>query len=159
MTAEGAAPSRLDAIPSDVIELATMRTSTRGFLTPEQTVDRLEEIHATATSVLRATLARFASGGPPPMTEERAEFCYPELRVDWLPSSGSIPRNRRSWAKLQEPGAYATTVTHPSAFRSYLIGQLTPLVSEYSAALSVGSSSGCRMYATREITTRPVDRL
>jgi len=43
MTAEGAAPSRLDAIPSDVIEIATMRTSIRGFLTPEQTVDRLEE--------------------------------------------------------------------------------------------------------------------
>jgi AMP nucleosidase len=117
-----------------------MRTGTQGFLTPEQAVARLEEIHAAAITVLRAMLARFADGGPPPTMEERALFCYPELRVDWVPSSRPMPRNRRAWAKLQEPGAYATTVTHPDAFRPYLVEQLNPLVSEYGATLSVGQS-------------------
>src|SRR4051812_3384052 len=105
-------------------------------LSPEQAVDRLETVHSVATATLRSALARFAAGGPSPTAEERAEFRYPELRVDWKPT-GPVPRTRRSWAKLQEPGIYATTVTHPGTFRGYLIEQLTPLVDEYGAKLSV----------------------
>lgn len=108
-----------------------------GSLSPEQAVDQLEEIHSASTAALRFALTRFASGGPPPTAEERVEFRYPELRVDWKPS-GPVPRTRRSWAKLQEAGSYATTITHPDTFRGYLIEQLTPLREEYGAMLSVG---------------------
>jgi AMP nucleosidase len=61
---------------------------------------------------------------------------YPELRLSWHPS-GPTPYTRRAWAKLQEPGDYATTVTCPADFREYLLEQLVPLVTDYGARLGV----------------------
>jgi hypothetical protein len=37
-----------------------------GAVTPEQAIDRLEELHASASAAMRAALERFVSGGPPP---------------------------------------------------------------------------------------------
>ena len=48
--------------------------------------------------------------------------------------------NRRAFAKLQRPGVYETTITHPGYFRSYLLEQLRPLVSEYGAEIEVAAS-------------------
>lgn len=48
-------------------------------LTPEQAVDRLQELHASACDNLRSALARFASSGTPPTPRERQGFRYPEL--------------------------------------------------------------------------------
>jgi AMP nucleosidase len=108
-------------------------------LTPEQAVDRLEEIHASACEGLRSALTRFATSGVPPAARERAAFRYPELCVDWQPA-GPIPFTRRAWAKFQEPGRYATTVTQPGFFRRYLLEQLRPLVEEFGARIEVGIS-------------------
>src|SRR5262249_45967677 len=47
----------------------------------------------------------------------------------------------RAFGKLQRPGIYETTVTHAAAFRSYLLEQLEPLVSEYAAEIEVGISA------------------
>ena len=51
-----------------------------GPLTPEQAVDRLEELHTAAVVALRAALERFLAGGAPPDGDERLRFRYPELR-------------------------------------------------------------------------------
>jgi AMP nucleosidase len=110
------------------------------MISPEQAVDRLETLHAEAVAALRAALARFVQDGTPPTPAERACFRYPELRLDWQPS-GPMPLTRRAWAKFQAPGAYATTVTQPAAFRRYLLEQLRPLVAEYGAVISVGRSA------------------
>lgn len=104
--------------------------------TPDQAVDRLEELHAAATGALRCALARFLEGGAPPGPEERSRFRYPELRLSWDPR-GPVPLTRRAWAKFQAPGAYATTVTQPAAFRGYLLEQLRPLAEEYGARIGV----------------------
>ena len=108
-------------------------------MTPEQAVDRLEELHAAASGALREALARFTDHGTVPTAEERSRFRYPELRVDWQPS-GAVPFTRRAWAKFQTPGRYSTTVTQPSFFRQYLLEQLRPLSEEFGATIEVGTS-------------------
>ena len=113
--------------------------ATRHGLTPEQAVDRLADLHAAASSALRAALAHYTEAGIVPTPQERARFRYPELRIDWRPS-GSVAFTRRSWAKFQAPGLYATTVTQPAFFRQYLLEQLRPLVEEFGATVEVGSS-------------------
>ncbi|WP_421998986.1 AMP nucleosidase [Reyranella sp.] len=105
-------------------------------LTPEQAVDRLEELHGAASGALRAALARYASDGVVPTAAERARFRYPELCVDWQPT-GAVHFTRRAWAKFQAPGRYATTVTQPGFFRQYLLEQLRPLREEFGATLEV----------------------
>jgi AMP nucleosidase len=108
-------------------------------LTPEQAVERLEQLHTAACDALRAALARFTASGVPPTPQERAAFRYPELRVDWQPA-GAVPFTRRAWAKFQVPGRYCTTVTQPGFFRDYLLEQLRPLVEEFGAHIDVGIS-------------------
>ena len=114
-------------------------------LTPAQAVDRLEALHADAVASLRAALARFVRHRETPTAQQRAGFCYPQLRLDWHPT-GPAPLPRRAWAKFQAPGAYATTVTQPAAFRRYLLQQLEPLVAEYGAAITVGPSTQAMPY-------------
>jgi AMP nucleosidase len=108
-------------------------------LTPEEAVERLEALHAEASGALKAALERFFAHGIPPSPEERARFRYPELRLVYEPS-GPMPVTKRAYAKFQGPGAYATTVTQPAHFRSYLLEQLGPLVEDYGATVTVGSS-------------------
>ncbi len=108
-------------------------------LTPEQAVDRLEELHSSACDALRGALARFTEKGAVPSPQERAKFRYPELRLDWQPS-GSMPFTRRAWAKFEVAGLHATTITQPAFFRRYLLEQLRPLVAEFGARIDVGVS-------------------
>ncbi|HZQ01832.1 MAG TPA: AMP nucleosidase [Reyranella sp.] len=108
-------------------------------LTPEQAVDRLEELHNSASEALRQALARFTESGAVPTPHERAKFRYPELRVHWQPS-GVIHFTRRAWAKFEVPGVYSTTVTQPGFFRRYLLEQLRPLTGEFGARIEVGVS-------------------
>jgi AMP nucleosidase len=109
-------------------------------LTPEAAVDRLEDIYAASCGALTQALDRYLVTGEPPSAAERAAFRYPLLRVRYV-DSGLSPRTRRAYAKFQRPGTYATTVTHPRHFRSYLLEQLAPLVSEYGAEIEVGVST------------------
>lgn len=108
-------------------------------LSPEQAVDRLEELHGAACAALRGALARYTETGAIPTSEERTRFRYPELRVNWE-SGGTVPFTRRAWAKFQAPGLYATTITQPTFFRGYLLEQLRPLVEEFGAGIDVGVS-------------------
>ena len=86
-------------------------------LTPEQAVDRLEELHTQACEALRTALARFTATGEPPTPEDRAAFRYPELRVDWQPSGAGLTpdamlfaagRASARWGKLRLVWALAT---------------------------------------------------
>ncbi len=112
-------------------------SETAASLTPEAALDRLAGLYDDAVGALRQALARFMAGGVPPDAAERARFRYPELTLEWQPGPGPAPAPRRAWARLEVAGAYATTVTHPAAFREYLLAQLRPLVAEYGARLDV----------------------
>jgi AMP nucleosidase len=109
-------------------------------LTPEQAVDRLEELHSAASNALRGALARYTKSGVVPTAEERRAFRYPELCIDWQPA-GAVRFTRRAWAKFQSPGRYATTVTQPGFFRQYLLEQLRPLAEEFGARIEVAPST------------------
>jgi AMP nucleosidase len=106
-------------------------------VSPEQAVEGLAALHATAMGALRLALDRFVAKRSPPSPDERSRFRYPELRLIWDPH-GPLPFTWRAWAKFQLPGTYATTVTQPAFFRRYLLEQLRPLVDEYGATIEIG---------------------
>lgn len=105
--------------------------------TPEEAVDLLASLYDQAADGLRGAIERFVIDGVAPTRVERARFRYPELRVIYR-QDGPPPKTQRAFAKFQEPGTYATTLTHPGAFRHYLLEQLRPLVGEFGASLHVG---------------------
>ncbi|TVR11278.1 MAG: AMP nucleosidase [Salinarimonadaceae bacterium] len=107
------------------------------FSDPGEAVDALARLYEDAAKKLRVALASFVAGGPPPSPAERAGFRYPELRAIYAQDDSPPPKTQRAFAKFQEPGVYAATITHPTAFRRYLLEQLRPLVEEYGARLEV----------------------
>ncbi|WP_199555489.1 AMP nucleosidase [Sandaracinobacteroides hominis] len=109
--------------------------------TATQLVDELAAIHAASVTALRTALRSFLEGGPPPTTKQRAQglFAYPELHLEWHPTT-DVPRIGRAFARLNQPGSYAVTVTHPNHFRRYLTEQIELLQRDYNAQLSVRPS-------------------
>jgi AMP nucleosidase len=112
----------------------------RGSLTPEQAVDRLEELHTAAVTAQRAALERFLAGGPSPDSGGRQQFRYPELLLTYDPFGRAPPSSRRAWAKFQAPGTYAVTVTQPGHFRPYLLEQLRHLAADFLPVIEVAPS-------------------
>ncbi len=108
---------------------------------PAAAVDRLEELYAEAASELAAALDRYLNTRVPPSPGARSKFHYPALRVIYREEKHTRPATLRAFGKLQHPGIYETTVTHPRAFRGYLLEQLEPLVSEYGAEIETGVSA------------------
>jgi AMP nucleosidase len=108
--------------------------------TPEVAVDRLAELYHAATQSLGQALDAFLASRRTPTAAMRHRFRYPLLRVRYDGGGGTTAANRRAWAKLQRPGVYETTVTHPEAFRGYLLEQLRPLVADYGVTLEVAAS-------------------
>ncbi len=109
------------------------------MLTPEAAVDALEARYASAIAALQASLRRFSTTHEAPSAQERAAFRYPELRLRHL-RDAPAPRLSRAYAHLIWPGDYAISITQPRAFRAYLLSQLTLLVQDYGAELTVASS-------------------
>lgn len=109
-------------------------------LSPTAAVDRLEEMYLAASGGLAQALDAFLADRHPPSRKTRERFRYPLLRVRYSGDGSPPPTNRRAYAKLQRPGVYETTITHPRTFRSYLLEQLEPLVADYGAKLEVGTS-------------------
>ena len=109
-------------------------------LTPSAAIDRLEEMYGAATTALAASLDRYLATRRPPSQDSRASFRYPLLRVHYRDMAQPHPVSNRAFAKLQRFGVYETTITHPSAFRGYLMEQLEPLVAEYGAEIDVATS-------------------
>ncbi|MGE0629116.1 MAG: AMP nucleosidase [Hyphomicrobiaceae bacterium] len=108
---------------------------------PEAAVKRLEKLYTHATSALATALDRYLETRRLPSPDERARFRYPLLRVVYRATDKPRPPTRRAFGKLQREGVYETTITHPTAFRGYLLEQLEPLMEEYGAEVEVGLST------------------
>ncbi|UJJ30307.1 AMP nucleosidase [Halopseudomonas maritima] len=106
--------------------------------TPEAAVDRLAALHQQATSALRSALKQYLADRTHPGAD-RCAYRYPELRLTYH-CQGEVPSSVRAYAKVQVPGTYAITVTQPEAFRSYLLDQLRPLMSDFTVTVEVGPS-------------------
>jgi len=104
-------------------------------------LDALTERHEAAVGALRGAIAAYLADRTLPDPTMRAEglFAYPELRVDYE-AEGVIPRFTRAFARLNQSGSYATSITRPRMFRRYLEDQLTLLVRDYRVRIGVGRS-------------------
>lgn len=120
--------------------MVRLSTGFERVLSAEEAVDRLEARYEAARLALKSALERYLAGGRAPDEAERKAFTYPELRLTYAPD-GPVPSNARAFAKFSVPGVYRTTVTHPEAFRAYLIEQLRPLMSEFDANVEIGPSA------------------
>ena len=108
-------------------------------LIPETAVEHLITLHAEATTALKSAVDAYFDNRTAPSVDQRAQFCYPELRVTYT-AHGLQPSIARAYAKFQGPGTYVTTITQPAHFRRYLVSQLTHLVADYDAQIEVGIS-------------------
>ena len=102
-------------------------------------LDELEAGYAASVDRLRNALASFAATGERPDRSNGA-FAYPELRIHYgSPVPGPSPA--RAFARLNQPGHYATSIARPALMRAYLAEQLTHLVRDYPVEVSVGPSA------------------
>ncbi|WP_372239476.1 AMP nucleosidase [Pseudomonas sp. 2FE] len=119
-----------------------MTSNTEAFVvahTAEEAVDRLAALHERATSGLSQALKNYLKDRIKPDASQHSLFRYPELRLTYL-CQGEVPTTVRAYAKVQVPGTYSVTVTHPGAFRNYLLEQLRPLMSDFTVQVEVGVS-------------------
>ena len=105
-------------------------------------LDQLETIYETSVGNLRKGLAAYAASGARPDLAARGagSFAYPELRIEYDPEVPP-PTPARAFARLNQPGIYATSIARPALFRSYLATQLHHLVTDYPVRISVGRSA------------------
>src|SRR5437763_16779212 len=91
-------------------------------------VDQLAAIYDESVANLRQALARYVEGGTAPdaRTRNKGAFAYPELRIDY---AGKLPASApsRAFARLNQPGAYATSIARPGLFLEYLVDRLAQL--------------------------------
>ncbi len=119
-----------------------MTSNTEAFVvahTAEEAVDRLAALHERATNGLSQALKNYLKERIKPDAAQHRLFRYPELRLTYL-CQGEVPTTVRAYAKVQVPGTYSVTVTHPAAFRNYLLEQLRPLMSDFTVQVEVGVS-------------------
>jgi AMP nucleosidase len=111
-------------------------------------VDQLAAIYAESVENLRAALAAYVERRTAPDAEARAggRFAYPELRVAY---AGKLPRPAlaRAFARLNQPGIYATSIARPDLFRDYLVEQLEHLLRDYDVDIAAGRSASEIPYA------------
>jgi AMP nucleosidase len=111
-------------------------------------VDQLAAIYDESVANLRQALALYVAERTPPDAQARnnGAFAYPELRIDY---AGKAPplTPARAFARLSQPGSYATSVARPELFREYLCEQLDHLSRDYDARVSVGRSPSEIPYA------------
>src|SRR3954462_8283874 len=105
-------------------------------------VDELAAIYEESVANLRGALADYVRDRTPPDAAVRANgsFAYPELRIEY---ADKLPRPvlSRAFARLNQPGTYATSIARPELFRDYLVEQLEHLARDYDVTVSVGRSA------------------
>jgi len=107
-------------------------------------VEQLCAIFDESVANLREALKHYLESGTRPDPKKRANGCfaYPELKVEYRPK-GPPPATSptRAFARLNEPGCYASSVARPDLFREYLAVQLQHLIDDYGVEISVGRSA------------------
>lgn len=132
------------------------KTNKTASLTPEAAIERLKDLHSSATDALAEAVAAYLGRGELPTPAQRALFRYPELRIRYQPQTRKAPVSR-AYAQLIWPGDYAVSITQPQFFEPYLREQLGYLVNDYGAEISVGVSDTEIPYAFVLDGSRSID--
>ena len=105
------------------------------FTDANAAVARLCVLYDEATQFLCDQFSAKAAG---PRPKERYRAFYPEIRVS--PASHAQADSRLSFGHVAAPGDYATTVTRPDLFKSYLEQQIDLLIANHGVPVSIGVS-------------------
>ncbi|MDP3960599.1 MAG: AMP nucleosidase [Pseudorhodobacter sp.] len=105
------------------------------FTDASAAVTRLEELYFQATGFLLGHFSAAVTGARP---TARVRAWYPEIRL--TTTSFTKTDSRLSFGHVAGPGTYATSVTRPDLFRSYLIQQITLLMASHGVPVTIGSS-------------------
>ncbi len=106
------------------------------FSTPEAAVAHLKMLYFEATDFLTAQFKSVLDGKPP---EARYRAYYPEICI--TTTSFAHVDSRLSFGHVAEPGTYATTITRPDLFESYLIQQITLLMDNHGVNVLIRPST------------------
>jgi AMP nucleosidase len=115
--------------------LSPETTEHQTFTDPAAAVARLEQLYSEATEFLSDQFVKVMQNGPP---DAHIRAYYPEIRV--TTRSYAQVDTRLSFGHVAVPGTYATTVTRPDLFRSYLTQQITLLIRNHGQPVSIGAS-------------------
>lgn len=105
------------------------------FTDPQAALDRVIEIYAENTAILRAAFKQFTQGQAMP---QRVRACYPFVRI--TTDKATHTDTRQSFGFVAGPGTYQTTLTQPVLFSQYLLSQFKLLLQNHPAPLEVGVS-------------------
>lgn len=110
--------------------------------TMKETLAELVRVYEAAVSTLKADIAAFVENGTLPPSNRRADrlWTYPELRITYRGTERNA-RASRAFGRLELAGTYATTVTRPHLFASYLEEQLALIEAEYEVEFAVTPST------------------
>lgn len=105
------------------------------FTDPQAALDRVIEIYAHNTAILRAAFKQFTQGQEIP---QRVRACYPFVRI--TTDKVTHTDTRQSFGFVAGPGTYQTTLTQPALFSQYLLSQFKLLLQNHQVPLEVGVS-------------------
>ncbi|WP_306118096.1 MULTISPECIES: AMP nucleosidase [unclassified Roseitalea] len=107
----------------------------RFFTDPDGAVEALRALYDRNTQFIRTQFGRLAKGE---RIEGRVRAYYPQLSV----KTASYDRvdSRLAYGHLAQPGHYATTITRPDLFGSYLSHQIGLLTKNHDVAVEVSES-------------------
>ncbi len=108
-------------------------------------LEQLQSHYSAAVSALRTDVIAFGRDGaiPPARKREDGSYAYPQLTLHYEGegAEGSEPSDRsRAFGRLEQPGTYTTTITHPDLFAPYLTEQLSLISREHAIEVSVTRS-------------------
>jgi AMP nucleosidase len=106
------------------------------FTDAKLAVVRLQELYDTAVKFLSENFATALRHGQP---DTRVRAYYPEIRL--TTTTHAKMDSRLSFGHVAEPGVYATTVTRPDLFASYLEQQIGLLLASHGVPVIIGASS------------------
>ncbi|TKT81262.1 AMP nucleosidase [Aquamicrobium sp. LC103] len=109
--------------------------SRQSFTDAREAVEALKALYERNTSFLRDAFAHVAKGAD---RQQRYRAYYPEVGVST--SSFTQIDSRLAYGHMPAPGHYATTITRPDLFESYLTEQLALIMRNHGVPVTVGES-------------------
>jgi len=108
----------------------------KSFTDAAAAVDHLQALYDASVAFLTKAFSAAALSGKP---DTRLRAYYPEIRLT-VTQHDTID-SRLSFGHVAGPGTYATTITRPDLFRSYLIQQIDLLMQNHRVPVEIGPSS------------------
>ncbi len=108
----------------------------KSFSDASEAVAYLKELYQDATTYLCSAFSEALENGAP---DAPVRAYYPEIRL--TTKSYARVDTRLSFGHVTEPGTYATTVTRPDLFESYLCQQIGLLIENHGLPIEIGPST------------------